>query len=283
VSSSALIEKCCLIGPSLGGDPTHFMVERVLGANQLDWRFVTFEVQPTHLADALRGLAVLGFRGALLAPAFRAAAVDLVGTLDQRAKDSRSVSCLIRTGDVLVGHDLEGAAVAAALAERKLASPQGCLVLGANRAGRSIATALIAAGQVNQVYVADLDPKGTEKFAHDFGPASANCPVEPIAIEAPEEFDLPEGVRLIVSALPAEDRKKWQAKHLSLRAGHTLVDVTRSGERTILARDAAKLGAEVIDGLELVVLETKLALEAWSGEKFDGALLRDAAEEFMGL
>ena len=67
VASSTLIEKCCLIAQPVAGDPTHFMIEQAFALSGLDWRFMSFEVAPDRLGDAMRGIRALGFRGVKVA------------------------------------------------------------------------------------------------------------------------------------------------------------------------------------------------------------------------
>lgn len=49
---------CCL-GRSVAGNPTQFVLERMLAAAQLDWRVFTVEVEESSVEDALRGLAAM--------------------------------------------------------------------------------------------------------------------------------------------------------------------------------------------------------------------------------
>ena len=61
VSSTTLIEKCCLIANPAAGNPTHYLIEQAFGTKDLDWRFMTFEVEPARLGDAMRGIRRLAF------------------------------------------------------------------------------------------------------------------------------------------------------------------------------------------------------------------------------
>jgi len=45
----------CLLAYPVGGNPTQYLVERVFAQNDLDWRYLTFEVRPEDLGDAVRG------------------------------------------------------------------------------------------------------------------------------------------------------------------------------------------------------------------------------------
>ena len=53
--SASIIEKCCLIANPAAGNPTQYLIEQALEQQGLDWRFMTFEVEPERLGDAMRG------------------------------------------------------------------------------------------------------------------------------------------------------------------------------------------------------------------------------------
>ena len=72
MSSSAVQPLLALLACPVGGNPTQYMVEKAVAHHDLDWRYLTFEVSPEDLGDAVRGLRALGFRGAHCAPPHRA-------------------------------------------------------------------------------------------------------------------------------------------------------------------------------------------------------------------
>ena len=59
MSSSAVQPLLALLACPVGGNPTQYMIEKALVHHDLDWRFLTFEVAPEKLADAVRGLKAL--------------------------------------------------------------------------------------------------------------------------------------------------------------------------------------------------------------------------------
>ncbi len=61
----------CLIGHTIGGNPTQFVVTRVLTSMQLDWQFLSFDVEPSQFAKAIAGIDALGFFGAMIAAPYR--------------------------------------------------------------------------------------------------------------------------------------------------------------------------------------------------------------------
>src|SRR5262249_18456241 len=52
-----------VFGQPVAGNPTQVVMEAAFREMGLDWRYLTIEVSPAGLADAVRGAVVMGFRG----------------------------------------------------------------------------------------------------------------------------------------------------------------------------------------------------------------------------
>jgi len=59
VPDSPIQQIVCCMGQPVAGNPTQFMMERAFAAAGLDWRYLTLEVPPEKLADAVKGLRVV--------------------------------------------------------------------------------------------------------------------------------------------------------------------------------------------------------------------------------
>ena len=55
-----------VIGHPIAGNPAQFAAERALRALKLDWRVLSFEVQPADVAAALEGFNVTGIKGVII-------------------------------------------------------------------------------------------------------------------------------------------------------------------------------------------------------------------------
>jgi shikimate dehydrogenase len=62
-----------------------------------------------------------------------------------------------------------------------------------------------------------------------------------------------------------------------------VADVAYNTSRTWLTQQAAERGCRIIDGVQLYVQQTALALRAWTGAMPDTVTMREAAEEFLGI
>jgi len=283
VSSATLIEKCCLIACPVAGNPTHYMVEQSFTQQGLDWRFMTFEVPAASFGDAMRGFRALGFRGAKIAEPHQEAVLEYLNDLSDGAKLCRSVNCVTYQNDRLVGENTEGTALAKLV--RDWVDPTGkqAVVLGAGRLARVLATALAAAG-VTSITVAcrsagpggrlvDLIQSGTS--------AEATLHVldnSPLSIGS--------DVSILVNATSLGMTDPNAALSLNVGSLHSklvVAEVAYHSQRTWLTREAFNQGCRVIDGVQLYVEQTALAMRAWTGSEPDRVAMREAAEEYLGI
>src|SRR5438067_2188530 len=91
VSSATLIEKCCLIANPAAGNPTHYLVEQAFTQIGFDWRFMTFEVSPERLGDAMRGIRALGIHGVKVGEPFHEPVIEYLDELSEAARHCGSV------------------------------------------------------------------------------------------------------------------------------------------------------------------------------------------------
>jgi len=61
-------------------------MERAFAAAKLDWRYLTLEVSPEKLVDAVRGLRAMGFRGGNLTIPHKVAVIPLLDRLSPAAE-----------------------------------------------------------------------------------------------------------------------------------------------------------------------------------------------------
>ena len=92
-----------LLGQDLAGNPTQYMIEKTFAHHGLDWRYLTLQVAPADLRDAIRGMRALGFRGGNITKPHKVPVVEHLDRLSEAAALIGAVNCIVRDGDQLVG------------------------------------------------------------------------------------------------------------------------------------------------------------------------------------
>lgn len=258
------------------------MIEQALSAAELDWRFLTFEVTPAHLAAALRGLEVLGFHGVKLDDSLEELAATHIGEQTELARRAKAVDCLVRTGDRLVGHSIAGQALVKLVERSKPLRGEQVLIVGAGMQARVIGAAL-ASTEVGRIMIVSPDDDATQTLVSQLNDGTASAIAE-MVIWPEETFAIPPDTRLFVRTTPSEKKSPELPLDVqSITDKMIVADLEIGASRSQLLRKAAPRGAVTLDGTQAFVSEIALALRLWTGVDVNESVLRDAAEEFMGM
>lgn len=279
--SVSLIEKCCLIANPAAGNPTQYLVEQAFERSGFDWRFMTFEVEPARLGDAMRGARALGFHGVKIGEPFYGSVAEFVDVQTEAAQKSGSINCITADGDRLVGDNTEAAAFLALVKQQIDPVGRPVTVLGSGRIARVIARALAGAGSTPITIASRNAATGQQLVEIIQQQSSATAEYLPLGagIVMPETALLANATS-IGSTTP---EAKMPLDVESFGPKLVVAEVAFNTARTWLTAQAAQKGCRIIDGLSLYVEQTALALKNWTGTMPDTVAMREAAEEFLGV
>ena len=282
MSSSSLQPILALLGYPIEGNPTQYMTERAFRDNNLDWRYLTLEVSPADLEDAVRGMRAMGFSGGNITPPHERPIVEILDRLTPAAEMIGAVNVLTRDKDGLIGENTEGKALLEAIRDKLDPAGKKAVVLGAGRIARAICVELALAGVAELTIV-----NRTESKAVDLAECIAKKTEIAVSGQGWDEpLSLPEGTDLLVQAtsLSQEDPDAEPNFDLgTLRKETMVVDMTIDPPHTELLRHAEELGCTTIDGPSVLVRQTAVNIRLWTGVDVDIEPLRESLEEFLGL
>jgi shikimate dehydrogenase len=281
VTNTTLQEIVALIGYPVAGNPTQYIVEQAFSRLGLDWRYLTLEVPPENLADAVRGMRSLGFRGGNVTMPHKRAILPLLDELTEAARLIGAVNCWRRDGDRLLGDNTDGKGFLQSL--RTLVDPTGrrIAILGAGGAGRAIAVELGLAG-VAEILVVNRSAERGEELAALLT-EKVHAAAQYLAWHG--DFALPPGVDVLVNAtsIGMGDRQARVKVALdTLPQGLIVADVVIMPPQTRLLREARQQGCQALDGLGMLINQAVIGFQIWTGQTPDAAQMREAAEEFLG-
>jgi shikimate dehydrogenase len=282
VPDSALQEIVCCIGQPVAGNPTQFMMQRVLANSGLDWRYLTLEVAPEDLADALRGIRALGFRGVSIAIPHKVATAALLDALSESAELMGAVSCVCREDRRLVGENTDGRAFVEALSETCTPADKRVLLLGAGGVARAIAVELARAG-VTEILVANRTLEHGQNLVdllqQRLSVAARLVPWDGLLV-------VPDDVGLLINAtsvglLDSEARVAIEPQ--SLHSSLVVADVVFNPPQTWLLKEAQRRGCPTVTGLGMLVNQAAINFQLWTGLEPDKAVMREAVEEYLEI
>ena len=276
MTSSALQEVVALLGSPAAGNPAQYLFERMIAAAGLDWNFVTLDVPPDRIAEAINGVAAMGFRGCLLSGALRAAALPTVASASPAATFAGAVGLVERQPAGPAGHMTDGRGVLEAL--RSHIDPAGVnvLIVGAGAAARATALELSLA-RAGEILVCDRTPERATALVEALAGMAA-APASAVPWEG--AIAIPDHVGIVVMAVPSEGPKPVVPLS-GLRADLVVADLTLVSQPAPVVAAARAAGACVIDGLEIHAARTAIDFHTLTGVETDTDMLRDALDEFF--
>jgi shikimate dehydrogenase len=258
-------------------------VEQAFAQKDLDWRFMTFEVEPERLGDAMRGIRALGFHGVKVAEPFQETVIEHLDGLTDFARRGGSVNVITAEGDRLTGDNTEGLGLVELV--RQYVNPAGrrALILGAGRLARAVAVALADAGFTAITIAARNAVPGQKLVEHIQQQTAASASLVELS-NSPLTVESDVAMLLNATSLGMTDAAaKLPLDPNSLSPKLVIADVAFTTSSTWLTRQAAERGCRIIDGLSLYVQQTALAIRQWTGVMPEITTMREAAEEFLGI
>ena len=229
----------------------------------LDWRYLKLPVPPELFDETIRALPASGYRGVNVTIPHKEAALAVADSASDAARAIGAANTLTFEDGAIAADNTDAGGLTASLP----LDPDGmsALVLGAGGAGRAAAWALREAGA--SVVVWNRTPERARALAEDLG-------VE--AVEAPREADIV--VNATSVGLSPEDRIEdlpvaW------IDQPQMAVELVYGNHETPFAAWADGIGAQLVDGLEILVRQGALSFERWTGRMAPLDAMRRAARE----
>lgn len=275
-------ELVCVFGQPVAENPTQLMMESAFRHHLLDWRYLTIEVAPEHLGDAIRGMRAMGFRGGNCTIPHKVAVLRHLDRVGESAALMGAVNCIVRRGDELAGENTDGKGFLVSL--REIADPRGLdvAILGAGGAARAIAVELALAGS-KRVTIVNRDRARGEELVRLL---SEKVGAAAELVSWTGDWKIPKSVHVLVQAtsiglFPDVDARV-PLDPSSLRSDLIVADVIPNPPATRLVRDARARGCRVIDGLGMLVQQGVIGFEYWTGIRPDPSVMRAALESVFG-
>ncbi len=256
------------------------MMERAFALHGLDWRYLSFEVAPEALGDAVRGLRALGFRGANVATPHQTAVVQHLNRLSEAATLMGAVNCITREGQELVGENTDGKGFLVSL--RSVTDPMGkhVVLLGAGDAARAIGVELALAG-VRKLTIVNRSVERGQALAE----LLAKNPAVQVEFHPWEgKYEVPAEAQVVIQATSIglnDPEAEVPVSFRNVTPGLVAADVVFTPPETAFLNEAKRHDCIVLDGLGMLVYQAAIAFQLWTSIAPDTIAMRDAAEEFL--
>lgn len=233
-----------------------------------NWRFLTIDVDPGKLGDAILGLKAMKFRGINCTIPHKIEALKYIDTIASSAKLIGAVNTIINDDGVLTGENTDGQGFMIAL-ENAGVAPQGknVVVLGAGGAARAICVELALAG-ARHLTIVNI-PKDMALGESLVRILKENTKVSVDYVPWVDAFRIPADTSILVNAtsigLYPNVSDKPNIDYDTITKDMYVQDVIPNPAFTPFLREADKRGVRWQSGMQMLINQAALNITMWTG------------------
>ncbi len=242
--------------------------------------YLAFDVHPDRLMDVLPVMGQMGFAGVNLTVPHKEVAFRGLEQLDNSAKLFGSANTVAFTEEGVTGFNTDGYGFLKALNEsfgRPLAG-DAIFILGCGGAGRTVALQAAVEG-AKQVVLADLDTERMDRLEKELRVLAPEMKTRQ-AHGVLQQVELCQRCDLVVQASPVgmqpDEPSPLPAE--AFREGQRAFDLVYMHPETAFLAIARKAGAQIANGLGMLLHQGARAFEIWTGTGPSVSAMRSALE-----
>jgi len=264
-------------------NPTVAMVEAAYRHHNIHARYITCEVAPAALGDAVRGAKAMGWIGFNCSLPHKVAVIDHLDGLGDSAAVIGAVNTIVRRDDRWIGENTDGRGFVEAL--RAVVDPAGkrIVMFGAGGAARAVAVELALAG-ASRITVVN---RSRDRAAPLVTLLNEKTKAKAELVEWPRAYRVPEDADIVVNAtsiglFPNVDGRP-DIDLGSLLPSMIAADLIPNPPRTVFLKEAAARGCRTLDGLGMLVNQGVIGIRYWTGVDVDPVVMRKALADVLGV
>ena len=275
------MKKLAVLGHPIGHTLSPVMHNASIKALGLDgdYEYGKLDVPPDQLMERLAQFPSEGYAGVNLTIPLKEVAFKGLDTLDESARILGAVNTVEFSEDGLIGHNTDGYGFLKALEEAfgKTTDGDSVFVLGCGGAGRALAL-MAALDGAQSITLADVDAGRIAALAAEIADCTPNVEVIQ-SVGGGSAFC--RKADLVIQASPVGMKKE----DLSLlppeafREGQRVFDLIYMYPETAFLSTAKSAGAQIANGLGMLLHQGAKSFEIWTGLQPDVAAMRNALEK----
>ncbi|CUS79129.1 shikimate dehydrogenase [Candidatus Kryptonium thompsonii] len=261
-----------LIGHPISHSFSPFIHNTAFELTGLNYKYIAFDVLPENLKDALKGLVALGIKGVNVTIPHKEAVIESLDNVSPEARIIGAVNTIVNENGTLSGHNTDVYGFTESLKKYKnLISNTPVFIFGAGGSARAVIYSLITNFQPERIVIANRNISRAEGITRHFSQVLGYKDFEV------KEFFLPEiagdikSSRLVVNTTPIGMYPNINELPVPVddffHDGQVVYDLVYNPPMTKFLKLARRKGAEVISGIEMLILQASKSFELWTGKE----------------
>lgn len=245
--------------------------------NAANWRFLTIDIPPERLKDAMAAIRTLGMQGINLTIPHKVAVIPYLDAMADDAKIIGAVNTVVNDGGRLVGYNTDGKGFMMALADSGICvAGQKVVILGSGGVARAMGVelCLTGAGELCIFSIVEQETIGLKRTLTGLSKTEVECRPWHKALEIPGDTDIlinatPLGLYPDIAACPDIDYSTIQPSML-------VQDVIPNPAQTEFLKRAARQGARTSTGMGMMINQAAVNTILWTGMMPDKQRMTEA-------
>jgi len=273
-----------VFGHPVAENPTVVMQEAAFNALNLNWRYLTIEVLPEDLENAIKGLRAFNLRGINLTIPHKVEVLKYLDEVSPAAKLMGAVNTVVRIDNKLKGENTDGKGFMRSLTVDAQMDPKGkkVVLLGAGGAARAITVELALAGVQYITIVNRSESRG--QILTDLLNSKTSAKTDFLLWDG--TYSVPSDTDIFINAtsigLSPNIDDKPDINYQSITSKMLVCDVIPTPMTPFLA-EVRKRGADTLDGLGMLVYQGAIGFKIWTGLDAPIAVMHKALSKAFGV
>ena len=252
----------------------------------LNYIYLPFDVPPTNLKDALKGMTALGIKGFNVTLPLKEKIFPLLKDVSEEASIIGAVNTIVNEDGILRGYNTDFYGIVESLNPFKEELNGATVsIIGSGGASRAVIYSLIRIFKVGQINIINRTEQTAESMKEYFSAKMFFNEIKAFPLVPPDLITTFRDSKLIVNTtsmgmFPEVDDSATTNKE-SFMKGQIVFDVIYNPVKTKLLKLAESEGATIITGLKMFVEQGSKSYELWTGEIMEKEKVHKALESYL--
>lgn len=238
----------------------------------LDYIYFPFNVIPSNLKSAIKGLVALGYKGFNVTIPHKIKVKEFMFKVSEEASFVGAINTVLIEEGKMFGYNTDVAGVLESLySYRKEIAENECVVIGAGGSARAVIYTLIKHFKPSRIHLVNRTEQRADTLRQFFKTKMKFDSFTVNELIPPDIKDIIKNSVLIVNATsvgmhPDEDDAVLTQKDLFSK-DQIVFDLVYNPAQTKLLKLAQSIGAKTVDGIKMLINQAAKSFEIWTGEK----------------
>ena len=275
-----------LIGHPIRHSYSPFIHNVAFEIKKLDYIYLPFDVTKSNLKSAIKGMTILGVKGFNVTIPHKENILDMLNTISEEASIIGAVNTVVNDHGELNGYNTDVYGVTETLAPyKKDISGSVISVIGAGGATRAVLYSLIRNYKPKKIYLINRNEQKAESLKNYFSEKIKFDSIETKELFPPDLVEMFQGSKLIINTtsvgmFPEVDDSVTDLGE-SFKKGQIVFDLVYNPIKTKFLQLAQQHGAEILDGLSMLIYQAAKSFELWTGEEMPQEQVRNSIKYYI--